>query len=662
MRYFYNITLIYFCFGAFSFCFAGRHIDETNLWKHVVTIDRLAWQERQGVKKINKPVSDQEFIRRVYLDITGKIPTYEQTVSFLKAKHINKRGILIDELLDSPGYVANYSNFWLDLLRNPYGGAEDHSHKEFIRFIERVLSENWSYDKIVKHLMTAEGSVQENQAIGFYMRDKETGTMDTLNSTVRAFLGTRLGCAQCHNHRFDKWTQKEFYESAAFFWGVDYKRTYGNGERQIMGTHQKALMKDKRFEGNLSPYANMVLRPSRAMVTYNSNDKLKYPEIYNYENAKPNEIVKARIVFDYGDLEVSGKDRREIFANWMASKKNPMFARIMANRLWKRIMGVSLLDPVDDWKDNIEVKNPHLFTALGDVFANLDYDFKAFLSVMFNSEAYQMSIDLKNEFDDEDYKVQGALFKRMSAAQLQDSLLTLRYGNLDRFAKLNPQYFELEDKLNALSLEYKNKVVPLAKAHNRKYDRDTEEIDPAIIDLMLEYSEKVKELEGYYQVDKNGYINPNGKNTLVQNKAKKEAPTMTMMGEPITMNAGYSGKAIRRAHYNGSDFMAVFGSTDRSAPETNVETKATMKQILKLINSPETQGIVRKDSQLMKELWKKDKMSEKVQYLYYSIYGRAPSKKDLNVATQFFKVSDKTEDWCQYVLALINSPEFYFIK
>ena len=113
---------------------------------------------------------------------------------FLKSKNIQKRVLLVEELLDSPGYVAHYSNFWLDLLRSPYSDPEDHYHKEFTRFIEKFLYENWSYDKVVMKLMTSEGLVQDNQAIGFYLRDKETGPMDTLNATVRAFLGneTRL--------------------------------------------------------------------------------------------------------------------------------------------------------------------------------------------------------------------------------------------------------------------------------------------------------------------------------------------------------------------------------------------------------------------------------------------------------------------------------------
>jgi len=647
--------------SIFQLGWAGKHISDNDLWSHVVTIDRLAWQEREDIKKVNKQVDDQDFVRRIYLDITGKIPTYEQTTSFLKSKNIQKRSLLIEELLDTPGYVSHYSNFWLDLLRAPYQNSEDDFHKEFNRYIEKSLAENKSYDAIVKELMTAEGKVQENQAIGFYMRDRETGTMDTLNATVRAFLGTRLGCAQCHNHRFDKWTQREFYESAAFFHGVSYKRTYGNDDLRIIRTHLDALLKNDPLAASLSPYAKVLFLPSRSQVNYDPNKKLTYPEIYRYDDAKPNEIVKEKIVFGYGDEKVEGKDRREVFANWMTSKNNPMFARIMANRLWKRIMGVALLDPLDDWKDNIVIQNPYLFEALGDIFSKLNYNFKSFLSVIFNSEAYQLGIDLKNEFKEEDYKLQGSLFKRMSAAQLNDSLLTLQYGNLDRFSKLDPQYFEYEDKLNLLTLEYQVKIIPLTTSFIVKNTVNSKEIDPKILEIMSSYAEKIKALEDYYHIDKNGYINKSGM-SIVKNNNSKNDKSSDMMNTDSMMAENYSGKAVLRSNYHGSDFMDVFGSTDRSAPDTNVEMRATMKQILKLINSPECLNVVRNDSYLMQECSKLDKLTDKVSYLYYAIYGRAPTKKDFNIAVNFFEVSNKQSDWEKYVIALINSPEFYFIK
>lgn len=158
---------------------AKRFISDQELWKHVVTVDRLAWEEREGLKKVNKQVDEENFIRRIYLDITGKIPTYEQMLAYRKAKVMNKRQVLIETLLDSPGYVSHYSNFWLDLLRNPYSDPEGFRHKEFTRYVERFLYENRSYDKIVYDFIMANGMVQNNPEVGFFLRDKATGTMDT---------------------------------------------------------------------------------------------------------------------------------------------------------------------------------------------------------------------------------------------------------------------------------------------------------------------------------------------------------------------------------------------------------------------------------------------------------------------------------------------------
>jgi hypothetical protein len=640
---------------------ASRHIDDKNLWKHVVNLDRLAWEEQSSLKKINKQVDDQEFVRRIYLDITGKIPTYQQLTEFLKSKEINKRGKLIDELLDAPGYVSNFSNFWNDLLRNPYGNVtpEADFHKEFSRYIERVLAENRPYNEIVFDMIMSEGTLQQNQAAGFWMVDSQTSTHDTLNATVRAFLGTRIGCAQCHNHRFDKWTQKEFYESSAFFNGISFGQDYPNQVLSVMRTHVKEFQKDEAIKSRLSSYSRMLFSPSRALVRYNANRRLTYPSNYAYTNAKPNETVKERIVFGYGDKALESDDRRKVFATWLTSKNNPMFARIMANRLWKRIMGISLMEPIDDWKDNITIQNPDLFNALGDTFAKVDYDFKAFLSVIFNSEAYQLGYHPKNVIQQEEYKVQGANLKRMSSTQIIDSLLTLQYGNIDGYMKLDPQYFEFEDKLNATIQSYKEEILPLMKAHYEQYGQQTEEIDSSAIAIMSKYFDKLQELEEYYQIEKNGRLKNNSQ-LVAMNKTKSKSKE-----EPMMMQGSMShnkGKAVMASHYQNNDFMKTFGATARSAPETNVNTGATIKQILKLMNSDQSKNAVKKDSFLMREMWKIEKLPSRISYLYHSIYGRAPSKKDVAIAAKFLGGTNKMERWSKYALALINSPEFYFYK
>ena len=648
-------------------CFVNASsLSEKDLWKHVVNIDRMVWSTREGQKKINKHVDDESFVRRIYLDITGKIPTYDQMLEFRQSKNVNKYSVLIKELLNSPGYVSHYTVFWQDLLRNENSDSDRFYHREFTRYIEKFLSENKPYDKIVYDLIMAEGTVSENPAIAFYNRDKDTGTVDTFNATTRAFLGTRLGCAQCHNHRFDKWTQKEFYESSAYLHGVQYGLEQGPVQQRHLGRHMNAMKSDKRFSGKITNYSKVVLMPSLAKVTFNEKTPYTYPDNYVYDNAKPGSLVKERIVFDYGDKELKGENRREKFANWLASKNNPTFARVMTNRLWKRIMGVANMDPVDDYKDSVIIQNSELYNELGDIFISLNYDFKAFFTVLFNTEAYQYSYDSKNEIKQDDYKVQGALLKRMSSNQLSDSLAVLQHGNVDKYIKVDPQYFEFEEKLYKVSTEYKKEAIPLIKAFVKQYGPTAEEIDPEIVDVQFKYLEKIRELEDYYDIAENGYIKNRTNKTvaLASQKSKKvdtKKPSMMMEEGSMKYGDGKNSK-VQLAHYSNSDFLKVFGRSDRSSPQTDLNTTATMKQLLKLANSPLCINVTKPDSYLMKNAMSKEKVGERVSYLYYSIYGRAPDKAEVKLAINYCKKIEDVKRWSKYVLALLNSPEFYFIK
>lgn len=412
------------------------------------------------------------------------------------------------------------------------------------------------------------------------------------------------------------------------------------------------------------------MNPSFGAIYFKEQDRLKYPFNYVYDNAKPNAIVKERVVFDYGDEKAEGKSKREKLANWMTSKNNPMFSRVMANRLWKRIMGVANMDPIDDWKDNIIIQNPKLFEALGDIFSELNYDMKAFLSVVFNSEAYQYAIDLRNKIKQDDYKVQGAVMKRMSAQQLNDSLLILRYGDIDSNTKIKAEYFEFEDQVNELVSQYIHKLKPLLNEYSKKYGGDPTkyvEVDQSIMDCIYETLIKLKELKEYHNIGDDGYLKqtsiPLASAKRVKLKPEDMVISSTMSQKMGSMMHGANhGKDVRRSHHYNNDFMNVFGSLDRSAPETNIETGATMKQILKMMNSGACSSVTKTDSYLMRNTLAKDKMSERVSYLYYSIYGRAPKSKEFRIAQAFFEKGDQPSRWSKYALALLNSPEFYFIK
>src|ERR1051326_2560428 len=168
----------------------------------------------------NPPANDDVFLRRIYLDIVGRIPTGPETLAFRDDHDPNKRAKLIDKLLDSEGYVHHNFTWWADLLRIQSGNRPGaYGGQAYANWIKQSLRENKPYDKIVYELITADGFPWENGASGFYLRD-DGMPLDHMATTVQIFLGTSLQCAQCHDHPFDKWSQLEFYEMAAFTYGV----------------------------------------------------------------------------------------------------------------------------------------------------------------------------------------------------------------------------------------------------------------------------------------------------------------------------------------------------------------------------------------------------------------------------------------------------------
>ena len=193
-------------------------------------IDRLVLAKLKSEKiRPNPKLNDMQFVRRIYLDITGTIPTAQQASQFLnKSRSGNKRADLIDELLNSFGYVSNSFNYWADILRlkdQPNGNIFSQPYNEWIK---DTLASDLPYNEFVHQLLSAEGRTWENPAVGYVLRDAGM-PLANLDNTIRIFLGTRIGCAQCHDHPFDRWTQLEFYHLAAFVNGIDTNA----GNRQV---------------------------------------------------------------------------------------------------------------------------------------------------------------------------------------------------------------------------------------------------------------------------------------------------------------------------------------------------------------------------------------------------------------------------------------------
>ena len=398
--------------------------------------------------KANPTAPDDIFVRRIYLDAVGRIPTFRESEEFLNSKEPNKRAKLIDKLLTSEGYVQHMFNYWADILRAQTSGAQTGgiTGAAYTNFIKDSLRTNKPYDQFVREMIASQGKAWDNGAIGYYMRDRGM-PLDNMANTVRVFLGTRIECAQCHNHPFDKWTQKQFYEMAAFTYGVETNDYVGGpvkGVRQLMNDQEVAMKKKVKDAGGkmddamkaeqeemrqTARHMNEALTRVRDPLRYTSLDyrdkKLTLPHDYAYPDAAPKSVVKSATMMGKPVDCPPGADSLNAYAEWMTSKENPRFTNLIANRLWKKVFGMGLIEPVDELMDNTVAMNPELMKYLEKYMISINYDMKTYLRTLFNTQTYQRSVTKEEVPAGVAYHFTGPILRRMSAEQMWDSFVAL---------------------------------------------------------------------------------------------------------------------------------------------------------------------------------------------------------------------------------------------
>lgn len=403
----------------------------------------------------NKPASDEVFVRRVYLDVVGRIPTLHETTEFLKSSDADKRAKLIEKLLASDGYVQNFYNYWADILRMKSqmvgGGQSLPAFYGYSRWLKDSLRDNKPYDQMVREVVTADGKSYENGAIGFYIRDYNM-PLDNMAVTTQIFLGTSMVCAQCHNHPFDKWTQMDYYQMASHTYGMTSTNGLTNPLlAQAIYGGGAAKNKANRYGGAVSKFPlpagierkdvgramTEILRPLRYNAVLDQTDKkpLTLPHDYQYTDAKPKQKVAPVIPASFskdGKIVKDGVKPVDSYASWMTSRDNPRFTTVIANRLWKKLMGQGIIEPVDEITDSTVPSNPALMTFLEDTMKAANYDMKAVLRAILNSQAYQREAYTKDVELGEIYNFPGPLLRRMSAEQIWDSMVALYKPNADQ--------------------------------------------------------------------------------------------------------------------------------------------------------------------------------------------------------------------------------------
>ncbi len=316
-------------------------------------IDDLVYEKLEQLKVMpSDPCSDEKFLRRVHLDVIGRLPSPEEVRSFLSSTDPEKRSKLIDHLLERPEYADFWANKWADLLRpNPYrvGIKATLSLDGFLR---EAFRQNWPYDRFVRELLTAQGSTWTNGAVTIFRDRREPD--EILSMVSQLFVGVRLDCAKCHQHPFEVYGQEDFYSLAAFFGRVGYKGT------------------------GLSP----PISGGEEMILVKSDGEVRHPLTQKVLPPKP---LKGSPI----DVKPS-EDPRLAFVDWLTQSDNPYFAHVAVNRIWAEIFGVGLVDPVDDIRATNPASNPKLLATLAEHFRQVGFDQKRLLKTMLESNAYAM--------------------------------------------------------------------------------------------------------------------------------------------------------------------------------------------------------------------------------------------------------------------------------
>lgn len=345
-------------------------------------IDDLAFGKLRMMTLIPSDLStDEEFVRRVYLDVTGAAPSMEEAKAFLSSRNPNKRAELIDALLERPERAELWAMRFSDMFRAGYNEAGQKGGGAFYRWFRDHVRRDTPYNKIAQELLVSQGRHDFEGAGNFYFVSREIDPEESAVNVSQLMLGIQIECARCHNHPFEKWSQNDFYGFSAFFARVERKDMYLNN-------HNATYLKD----------SGEVIHP------------------------KTRQVMQPKYLDGAIEVEKPGEDVREKLAAWVTSPRNPFFAKAAVNRIWKFYMGRGLVEPVDDFRVTNPPTNGALLDALADDFIENGFSVKQIEKRILNSRVYQLSSvpNETNRADQTNYS--HFIVRRLMSEQIIDTM------------------------------------------------------------------------------------------------------------------------------------------------------------------------------------------------------------------------------------------------
>jgi len=346
-------------------------------------IDKHVHEKLHKLRIIPSDVcTDEIYIRRVYLDIVGLLPTEKEITSFLADQSPKKREALVDQLLERKDFTELWVMKWAELLqiRTTGNNGNDVTYKSALLWYEWLrgkIAANRPFNEIVRDLLSATGGSYDSPATNFFKSEQDIKKLT--ENVAQVFMGTRIQCAQCHNHPFDRWTMDDYYGFASFFTQVKRKR----GEDPT------------------------------DMIIYDGGGEIQHP--VTKKNATPTFLGD-------GTAEIKGTTRRKAMAEWLTKPGNPWFSRNVANIMWSHFFGIGIVDPVDDVRISNPATNPALLEALGQKFTEYNFDMKKLVRDICTSRTYQLSTKANETNASDTTNFAKARIRRLRAEVLLDTL------------------------------------------------------------------------------------------------------------------------------------------------------------------------------------------------------------------------------------------------
>jgi|LakMenEpi03Aug12_release.lakeMendotaPanAssembly.Ray.scaffolds.fasta_scaffold35278_3 hypothetical protein len=567
----------------------------------------------------NPKTSDAIFVRRIYLDTIGRIPTESEAREFLDNSSPQKRSNLINNLLNSPGYTMGMYNWLADMLRikDDYGkGARAFLYEDWLK---DQIAMNVPWNAVVRDMLTADGKLNQNGAAGFLLRDAQM-PLDGVSNLLTTFLGANVSCAQCHDHPFSDWSQHDFYSIAAYFGATD-------GFHENVFRKSRMLLKSEELASVNKFVLGQILTPNAYNLIDLPKNQLKFPLDYKYKDAKPGQLTTPSLIRwsdtsdnnpAYDVAKESSDQLRNQFADWMIHPENPRFAAAIANRMWKKVFGLAVQEPVTDIDDLSLASNQELLKQITTYMKQAQFDLREFQRILFHTAAYQRRASQTPE-DPKTYRFAGPVIRRMSAEQAWDSIVTLVSG----------------DSADNILLRRGDDLQKTVIADD---DFNPKTIKKVATEMQINGIRPGP-----------GVKNNGGNARLMVSFYEGGKPEM------------HSGLLLARASEiqqpaPENHFLRLFGQSDRMVSDTNT-TDGSVPQMLQLMNGP-VQDAVINYSTALRSANKQKADSDAITSLYLSFHSRKPTADETNKASAALKDGLKLED---LAWILLNSREFLFL-